>query len=60
MNILGLRRSLCIANMKRKQLDPTLNYVSFTKINKALGEDTVDLMKETFVFKEVIASLYKM
>ena len=59
INTLGLRRSPRIKEMIRKQLDLTLNHVGFIQVNKALEEDTVDPMKETFTFKEAMNSPYK-
>ena len=56
IDMLWLRRSPRIANMKRKQLDPFLIQVGFIQVNKAIEEDTVDPMKEVCAFKEVMAS----
>ena len=56
INTLELRRSQYITKMIQKQLDSTLNHVGFIQVNKASEEDMVDPMKETFIFKEAIAS----
>ena len=59
INMLELRRSQRITKITWKQLDLILNHAGFIKVNKASEEDTVDLIKETFVFKEAIDCPYK-
>ena len=51
----GLRRSWRIANVKKKLLDSTLNHVGFAHANEP-SEEGIDLMKETFSFKEAMKS----
>ena len=59
INALGLRRSLHVDGMKKKQLDPTLNHVGFIQVNEAPEEENIDLMKEMRTFKEAVTSPYK-
>ena len=58
ISTLGLRRSPRIDNMKRKQLNLSLNHVGFIQVKK-VSEEEVDSMKETFTFKEAMFSPYK-
>ena len=58
VDTIGLRRSSRIADVTKKLLDQSLNYVGFVNINTVPEEDD-DLMKETCTFKEVILSRYK-
>ena len=59
LDTVGLRRSPWIANMQQKQLDASINHVSFIHINKASEEDVIDPIKETFTFKEAMNSLHE-
>jgi len=59
LDTVGLRKSPRIANIRRKQLDASLNHVGFIHVNKAPEEDMIDPMKETFTFKEAMISPYK-
>ena len=58
ISTLGLRRSPRIDNMKRKQLNLSLNHVGFIQENQVLEEEVVP-MKETFTFREEMCSPYK-
>ena len=53
-----MRRSSRIAELKKKQLDRSLNHVGFINANKDSEEDN-NPMKETCTFKETISSAYK-
>ena len=59
LDTVGLRRSLRIANMRQKQLDPSLNHVGFIHVDKASEEDIMDPMRDTFTFTKAIKSQYK-
>ena len=61
VNTIGLRRSPRIAELKKKQLDRSLNHVGFINVNK-VSEEEGDPMKETYAFarvfsKEILRSL---
>ena len=58
IDVLGLRRSLRIASLKRKQLDHTIDYVRFNCINK-VSDEVIGPLKEHFTFKVSVKSSYE-
>ena len=58
VDAIGLRRSSGIADGKKKQLDQSLNHTGFVNVN-TVSEENDDLMKEIYLYKEVISSGYK-
>ena len=54
-NTLELGTSPRINNMKRKQLNPSLNHVGFVQMNQ-VSEEEVDHTKDNFTIKEAMIS----
>ena len=54
-DIVSLRYSVYIENMKKKLLDVTLNHIKFIHTNKA-SEEGMDSIKETFSIKKATKS----